>query len=229
MYSTVRVCPPPYHGKPKFWPGLGGVVDLARRLVVAHAVHLVVGEPEGLVLRIEVHPDRIADAVRVDLAVAAVAIHADDAAKAPLVVEIVLFGSVDVIGLPERDVELVVRPDAADAGRMVEAFLRGRDQFALLHDRRHCDVRTLVEELGGREGQYPVLLDGEQKAVLREADAVRIAELDRRRELPHVLGNAHVATIRQRVDLGLAGADIGDDPLRVPPRSCARRAPGHRG
>src|SRR5579883_1879719 len=64
-------------------PGLDGAVELARRLVVAHAVDLVVGEPQGLVLGIEVEADRVANAVGVDFAVLAVPIHANDSADAP--------------------------------------------------------------------------------------------------------------------------------------------------
>src|SRR6202000_1853840 len=78
-------------------------VDLALRNVVAHAVGLVVGEPERLVLRVEVHPDRIADAGRVDLAARAVLLHADDAADADLRVERELRTRGHVERLAERD------------------------------------------------------------------------------------------------------------------------------
>ena len=64
--------------------GAGDAVEFAGRCVVAHAVDLVVGEPELAVGRVEVHADRVADAARVDLAVAAVTVHADDAADAVL-------------------------------------------------------------------------------------------------------------------------------------------------
>src|SRR5690348_410853 len=86
--------------------GLDGAVELTRRNVVAHAVHLIVAEPERLVLRIEVHADRVADACRVDLAVLSVAIHPDDPADAPLLVEVGLLWRRYVERLAERDVEL---------------------------------------------------------------------------------------------------------------------------
>jgi hypothetical protein len=103
--------------------GAGDPVQLAGRDVVAHAVDLVVGEPEVAVLRVELDPDRVADAAREDLAVLAVAVHADDAADALLVVELGLLRGGHVERLAERDVELVVRPDAADAGGVVERLL----------------------------------------------------------------------------------------------------------
>ena len=72
--------------------GAGRMVDFAGRNVVTHAVDLVVGEPEVAGSRVEVLADRVADAARKDLAVLAVAIHADDAADAPFAVLIRLLG-----------------------------------------------------------------------------------------------------------------------------------------
>src|SRR3546814_2791436 len=60
--------------------------------VVAHAVDLVVGEPQVAVGGIEVVADRVADAVGVDLTAGAIGIDADDAADAVLAVELELFG-----------------------------------------------------------------------------------------------------------------------------------------
>ncbi len=51
-------------------------------LVVAHAVDLVVVGPELAGGRMEVHADRIAQAVGVDLALRPILVHADDAADA---------------------------------------------------------------------------------------------------------------------------------------------------
>ena len=68
-------------------------------------------------------PDGVADAGSKDLLVLAVLIHADDAADARALVEVQLFFRRHVEGLAECDVELVVRPDAADAGRVVVALL----------------------------------------------------------------------------------------------------------
>ena len=125
-----------------------------------------------------------------------------------------MLGAKHVDGLAERDVELVVRADAADARRVVVGFLRRRDQVALLDDHEGGDVRSLVEELGGREHQHAVLLGEEQEAVLGEADAVRHRELDRRRELAHVVGDAVLVAVGDRIDLALARAHEGDDALR---------------
>ena len=70
----------------------GRVVELAWRNVVAHAVDLIVGEPQVAGPRVEVLADRVADAARKDLAVLAVAIHANDAADPPFAVLIRLLG-----------------------------------------------------------------------------------------------------------------------------------------
>ncbi len=90
--------------------------------------------PERLVLRIEVHADRIAHAGRIDLAVLAVLVHADDAAHADLPVELDLVLGRHVVGLAELDIELVVGPDAAFAGGVVEALFRLRDQLPFGND-----------------------------------------------------------------------------------------------
>ena len=148
-------------------------VHFAGRDVVAHAVDLIVVAPERLVLRVEVEALRIAQAECIDLAVLAVLIHADDAAHADLPVEFGLLLCRHIVGLAELDVELVVRPDAAFARGVVEALFRLRDQLALRNHDANRDVLALVEELGGRILQDPVLLDDVQEAILREAGAVR--------------------------------------------------------
>ena len=142
-------------------------------------------------------------------------VHADDAADAPLAVEVQLLRRRHVVGLAERDVELAVRPDVADAGGVVEALLVGRDQLALRHHLADRDVGALVEELGGREDQHPVLLDDVEHAVRAEADAVRNGERERRREVLHLVGDAVLVAVGHRPDLVLARADEGDDALRA--------------
>src|SRR6202034_3034535 len=125
---------------------------------------------------------RIADAPGVDLAVLAVAIHPDDAADPPFLESVELLRRRHVEGLPECNVELVVRPDAASPGRVIVALVFLGNKLALRHDRRNSLVRTFVEELGRREHQYPVLLDHEQKAVLGEAHTVGDDEIETRSE-----------------------------------------------
>ena len=163
-------------GEAEMLARLGLAVQLARRDVVAHAVHLVVGEPQIAIRRIEVMPDRVANAAREDLALAAIGVHADDPADPDLVVELQLLLRLDVVGLAERDIKLAVRPDPADAGGVVEAFLFGRDQIALRDDRAHGRIGPFKEELGGREGQDAVALGDVQEPVGREAGAVRNVE-----------------------------------------------------
>src|ERR1700722_8594691 len=62
----------------KLLAGLVDAVHLAGRDIVAHAVNLVVVAPKRLVLRVEVQALWIAQTCRIDLAVLAVLIHADD-------------------------------------------------------------------------------------------------------------------------------------------------------
>ena len=161
-------------GEAEILAHLRGAIEFARRLVVTHAVDLVVGEPQGLVGRIEVNAHRIADAGCIDLSVLAVLIHADDAADADALEQLQLLLRRHVEGLTESDVELVVRSDAADAGRVVEALLRRRDQLALFHDDTSRHIGTFIEELRRRELQHPVLLGDIEHAVAGEADSVRI-------------------------------------------------------
>src|SRR5215213_302172 len=194
--------------------GLVSAVELARRNVVAHAVHLVIGEPQRLVLRVEVLADRIAHAPGEDFAVLALAAHAHDAADAGLLVEIELLRRRHIERLSERDVELVVRPNAAGAGGVIVRLLLGRDEIALLHhlERRH--VRPLVEELGCREDEHAVLFGDEKETILREADAVWNLECNRRRKFLHLIGDTGLGAVRDRPHLALARAHKRDDALR---------------
>jgi hypothetical protein len=162
--------------------GFRRVVQFAGRLIVAHTVDLVVGEPERLVLRAKIHAHRVADAPGVDLSVLAVAVHADDSASAPLLEAIELFGRRHVKRLAQCDVELVIRADTTSARGVVIAFVFLRDQFALRYD-RHCHhIRAFVKEFSRGIHQHAVLFDNEQKAIFRETGAVRNNEIDGRRK-----------------------------------------------
>src|ERR1700735_448391 len=122
-----------------------------------------------------------------------------------------------IVGLADLDVELVVGPDAAFARGVVEALFRLGDQLALGNDDANRDVLALVEELGGRILQDPVLLDHIQESVFREARAVRQSLWQTRREfldLDAALG-ARARAIGHRPDLALARADKGYDALRT--------------
>ena len=109
--------------------------------------------------------------------------------------------------LTERDVELAVGADVAHPRRVVVALLVWRDQLALLDDLLDGHVRQLVEELGRRENQNAVLLGDEQKAVRGEADTVGNGELQRRREILDLVGDAVLVAVGDDPDLVLARAD----------------------
>ena len=98
---------------------------------------------------------------------------------------------------------------------MVIAFVFFRDQFALRYDRHRYDVRAFVEEFGCRIHQHAVLLDNEQKSVLRETGTIWNNEIDGRCKRLHLLGHAGLGTIRHRIDLRFARTDKGDDTLRT--------------
>src|ERR1700722_4901546 len=122
-----------------------------------------------------------------------------------------------IVGLADLDVELVVGPDAAFARGVVEALFRLGDQLALRNDDANGDVLALIEELGRRILQDPVLLDHIQESIFREAGAVRQPLRQTRREfldLDAALG-AGPGAISHRPDLALAGADEGHNTLRA--------------
>ncbi len=175
--------------------------------VVAHAVGLVVGEPERAVLGVEVVAHAVADAGGVDLALAAVeGVQADHAADADLVVQLELVARLHVEGLAQADVEHAVGTDTADTSAVIERLLLHRDQLALRHhlDDRH--VRAFVEELGRREIQDAVVLDDDQETVPRPAHAVGVGELQARREALHLVGHAVAVAVGDGPDAGLARA-----------------------
>ena len=215
LYSLVRVRPPPYHGKPKSWPGAGDAIHLAGRNIVAHAVDLIVVGPERLVLRIEVHADRVAQSDRIDLAVLAVTVHADDSADAELAVGVELLLRRHVVGLPKLDIELVVRSHPAHPRGVIVALIRLRNQLAFRNDVAGDDIRALIEELGRRIFQHPILLGDVEEAVLREAYAVGYLLRQRRRELLHLVSHAAARAVGHHPDFRFARADKGRDALRA--------------
>src|ERR1700732_4181620 len=73
-------------GKAEIQTGIGNAVHFARGLLVAHAIDLIVVGPERLVLGIEIHANRIAQSNRINLAVLAVTVYADDTADAEFAV-----------------------------------------------------------------------------------------------------------------------------------------------
>ena len=158
--------------------------------------------------------NRVAHAVGVDLAPAAVAVHADDAADPGLGVEVHLLRREDVEGLAERDVDLVVRPDGADPRRVVVAFLLDRNQLATRNHFKGGDVGALVEELGRRIDQHAVLLGDVEEAIVGKAGTVRDREVDRRSEILHLVGDAVFVAVGNRPDRGFARADEGHNALR---------------
>ena len=97
---------------------------------------------------------------------------------------------------------------------MIVALVIRGDYLALLDDVGGRHVGPLEEELGRRIGQNPVLLDGDQEAVLGEAQPGRDRLGKRRRELLHLGGDAAVRAVDDRPDL-VARADEGGDALRA--------------
>ena len=69
-------------------------------------------------------------------------------------------------------VQLAVRTDPTNSGRMIIADLGRRDQIALLDNIERGHVRALVEELRCRVNQHPVLLCNVQETIWRKAGAV---------------------------------------------------------
>jgi hypothetical protein len=149
-----------------------------------------------------------------DLLVLAVLIHAHDAADTCAVVEIELLLGRHVEGLAEGDIDLSVGADTADAGGVVVALLRGRDEIALLQNLECCDVGPLVEKLRRRKLKDPVLLGHVKHAVRREADTIREVEGQGGCEHLHLVGNAILVPIRDGVDVLLAGTDEDDSGIR---------------
>ena len=170
---------------PDIWPQPASLVQLARRGFVAHAVDLVIGEPERSIPGVERVTDRVPDADRDNFAFecARETVEPDHAANAELVVKRVLVRTGHVEGLPQADIELVVGADRANPRGVVIGLLVGRNQFALGDDRDRDRIRAFHEKLGGREPQYAVTLGDIKVAVSGVAGAIGYIEADGRCEL----------------------------------------------
>ena len=95
---------------------------------------------------------------------------------------------------------------------MIVALVYLRDELALGHDYPNCHVRTFIEELGRQLHQHPVLFDHEQKAILREARAIRDDEIDRRSERLDLLScRAATAVIEVSGEIKYARRDHEED------------------
>src|ERR1700737_4421583 len=97
FYGARTTAAPPR--KAEIQTGIGDAVHFAGGLLIAHAIDLIVVGPERLVLGVEVHADRVAQSNRIDLAVLAVTVHADDPADANLTVKVKLLFRWHVVGL----------------------------------------------------------------------------------------------------------------------------------
>src|SRR5258708_14043019 len=195
--------------------GIGDAIQFARGLLVAHAVNLIVVGPERLVLGVEVHADRIAQPDRIDFAVLAVAVHADDPAHPNLAVKVEFLLGGDVVGLAELNIELVVGTDPADTRGVVIALLGFRDQLTLRDHGTGDDVRTLVEEFGRRIFQHPILLRELKETILRKTNAVGYFLRQGRRELLDLISDAAARAVGHYPDFRFARPHEGRDALRA--------------
>ena len=119
-------------------------------------------------------------------------------------------GGLHVERLPERDVDPVVGADHAGARGVVVRLFLGRNQFALLDDRKRDRIGALHEVFGRREHHHAVALGDEQEAVGRVAGAGGNVELHARAEFFDRVGDVvHVAVID-----GIDGVLAGSDPHR---------------
>src|SRR5690606_22370448 len=116
----------------------------------------------------------------------------------------------DVVWIAERDIQLVVRTDAAGTCTVVEAFFSHRDEFTLWNDDARGDVRPFIEELGCWKYQHAVVLDTVQEAVLGEAQSIRHFEAYGGREALHVVCHAALGSVCYRPYLVFPSADKHD-------------------
>src|SRR5690606_8326689 len=123
--------PAPVIRKAEVLPHFRCTVDLTRRDVVSHAVDLVIGKPESIVLRVEVLARRVAHALCIHFSVLAVPIHPQYAHHAITGTDLQLIATRYVVRITQRDVELVIRTDPARARTVIEALLCYWDQLAL--------------------------------------------------------------------------------------------------
>ena len=160
------------------------VIELVGRDVIAHVVGAVVGEPELLRARIPVEADAVADAARVDLALAARGEAADRA--------VFVLGLADVAGRADADVEQAVRPEPE---RLVAVMRMVRQIVG--DDRRPGRIlQVALDRVVARDAA--VLADVQRAVVERDAmRRVQSARDDARR----------AAASRDGIDVFLAAAD----------------------
>ena len=186
---------------------LGMLIQLAWGNVVAHSVHLVVGGPD-VALRPDRDSSRVAMALGVNSAPCSIqAIEAQHGSDAQLFEQCHLVSRLHVVWLAHRHVDLAVLVDLANAPCMVERLLFHRNQLAFGNDHADGDVRAFIEILSSWEVENPVRLGHHQESVLREANAVRVAEFDRGCKNLDLSRRIAVVAVGYCVDIGLARAD----------------------
>ena len=170
--------------KAEIHAGARRVVELVGRHVVAHVVCAVVGEPELLRARVPVEADAVADAARVDLALAA---RGEAADRAVFILRLAY-----VAGGADADVEQAVRPEP---DRLV-AVMRMVRQIAGDDRRLGRILQVALDRVVARDAAD--LRDVER--AVAEGDAVRRIQPAR----DHARG---AAARRHGIDISLAAAD----------------------
>src|SRR6476620_12576438 len=102
VFDRARA-PPSVPREPEVLSRCGNAVHLSRRLIVSHAINLIVVGPERLVLWIEVHADWIAQPDCINFSILTVAVHANNAAHPYFAVQIELLLRRHIIRLAELD------------------------------------------------------------------------------------------------------------------------------
>src|SRR5690606_39171977 len=143
----------------------------------------------------------------------AIPVHANDAADPQTIIHLVLFDRLDVVGLAQRNIALVVRPDPADASGVIEAFLFLRDELCLGDHNAHRWVWPFEEELRCRELENTIACDDIEETVRRETGAIGNIEGDRRGEVHHLVGYPVAIAIHHRPHLVLSRAHENDRTL----------------
>ena len=108
-----------------------------------------------------------------------------------------------------------LRPHPADPRGVIVALFRLWNQFAFGHHRAGDDVVALIEELGRRIFQHPVLLGDVEETVLREAYAVGYLLRQGRREFLDFVSHAATGAVGHHPDFRFARAHEGCDALRA--------------
>ena len=121
--------------------------------------------------------------------------------------------------MPQGNVELVVRSDAADPQVMNGALVLDRDELVLRDDGLGFDGGVLVSRLGAWKRQHPVVFGNVESAVLGETDPAWQLLCDRSAQIRDLLrdtlrGQRHGVNLRsQRADKNhLAMRSHGDVP-----------------